>query len=290
MQKPGQIYTNIRIRFRHPTESWILMEGSIVNLLHLKGVEALVINSRSIHEVKKLQDSLKEHQYKLEGIIDNSPAGIYMKDRQGHYMILNDAWQEILNLPKEDILGKTDFEILPPKQASIITHNDEKVMKSGQIMKLQESVSYPDGSERYFLTNKFSLLNAENEVMGICGVSNEVTELKNTQFALEKSESWFKAIVQNSLDFVTVVDNDGIKKYVTPSVKKILGFSPAEYLDINFFDNIHPDHELNLISSFKELINKKSKRRIKIYSKIKNSKINGFGSNIFLVINFKTSI
>ncbi|NJK71848.1 MAG: PAS domain S-box protein [Thermales bacterium] len=55
-----------------------------------------------------------------------------------------------------------------------------------------------------------------------------------------------------------------------------------------FFDNIHPDHELNLISSFKELINKKSKRRIKIYSKIKNSKINGFGSNIFLVINFKT--
>jgi diguanylate cyclase (GGDEF)-like protein/PAS domain S-box-containing protein len=269
-KKEGQIYTNIRLRLRHPSEGWVLMEGSIVNLLHLEGINAIVVNSRSIHEVKKLQDALKEHQYKLEGIIDNSPVGIYMKDRQGHYIIVNDAWQNCLNLPKEDILGKTDFEILPVKQAAKITQYDDQVISKSIVKKCEESITYADDSTRHFITNKFALYNANKEVIGIGGISNEITELKKTQIALEKSESWFRAIVQNTLDFLTVINEQGEKLYVTPSVKKVLGYTSVEYEKQSFFKSIHPTDELLVITKIKNLIDKKLKNFIKIEARLKN--------------------
>lgn len=269
-KKPGEIITNVRIRLKHNTEDWVLMEGSIVNLLDLDGVNALVVNSRSIQEVKKLQDNLFENNYKLDGIIKNSQASIFIKDVKGHYLMVNESYQKLLNLEKKEILGKTDFELFSKEQASKNYIRDTDSLTNNNSKTFEEEIVFPNKSRRSFITNRFTLLNADKEVIGFCTVANEITDQKEAQAKLQKSESWFKAIVQNSLDYVTVIDINGNKKYVTPSVKRVLGFTPEEYKKINYFDNVDSESQITLISSINKIAKSKSSKNLCIQIKIKN--------------------
>jgi PAS domain S-box-containing protein len=186
--------------------------------------------------------------------------------------MVNKSYQKLLNLTKTNILGKTDFEIFSKEQASINYISEEKFKKNDSLETLEVDIIFPNGQLHCFNTNKFKLLNADKEIIGYCSIMNDITKQKITQAKLQQSESWFKAIVQNSLDYVTVVSPQGEKKYITPSVKRVLGFSSKEYLGINFFENIDPTSQIELIAAVNEIAKSDTKKNITLQIKVKNKK------------------
>ncbi len=134
---------------------------------------------------KKVEDEIRTRESQLQGILDNSPAIIYMKDLFGRYLMINKRCEAALDLKNEDVVGKTSHEILPQSVADQFTANDRKVFETLSPLEVEETIPRPDG-ERIFLSVQFPLKKANGELYGICGISKDITERKNAEKLLKE--------------------------------------------------------------------------------------------------------
>ncbi len=111
-----------------------------------------------------------------------------------------------------------------------------------QVVKFSVSIQSPfDGGEGWFDFEMHPLKNGENTFAGIGIGIFDTTEKHLAVQQLTKSEELFKALVVNSTDAFQLTDEELKIKYVSASVKKILGYDAAEMVDNHFFNLIHPD-------------------------------------------------
>ena len=136
--------------------------------------------STDITEQKKMQEKLKANQQLLEAVIENSGSVIFVKNKDGKYILVNREFEKAVNIKREDVIGKNDREIYPAEIANAMIENDKKVMAS---MKLTRSEESPDGITT-FLSLKYPLLDVDGRVDGIGGISTDITDQKNLQNSL----------------------------------------------------------------------------------------------------------
>ncbi len=120
----------------------------------------------------------------LRTLGDNMLDLIYAKDEQGRFIYANAALAAIVGAKSPDeILGKTDFDLNPPAAAEAYRADDEQVMRSGQpLMGREEELrDYKTGALRWHSTTKVPLLDDQGKVIGIVGITRDITELKRAE-------------------------------------------------------------------------------------------------------------
>nr|CRH05695.1 putative Histidine kinase with Peripla BP 1 family domain, Bacterial extracellular solute-binding proteins, family 3 domain, PAS 3 domain, PAS domain, Hise Kin Sens doamin, PAS 4 fold domain, HisKA domain, HATPase c domain, two Response reg domains and Hpt domain [Candidatus Magnetococcus massalia] len=144
---------------------------------------------------------LTKSQQQLQSILDNSPALIYAKDLQGNYFLVNKKWKSTLGLQETEVDGKRDDEIFTPEIAQVLRENDIAVLESGGPMQLEETTQQADGEHTY-ISYKFPLFDTEGKVYAICGISQDITELKQAKEvadAANKAKSDFLANMSHEI-------------------------------------------------------------------------------------------
>ena len=137
-----------------------------------------------ITERKQAEEALKREQTLLRSLIDNIPDCIFYKDANGVYQAGNSALEELVGRKKTEIIGLTDFELFPQDLADFFREQDRLVMVQGKPRRNEEWVEYPDGQRRLLDTLKTPLVSAEGTLMGIIGISRDITERKQQEEAL----------------------------------------------------------------------------------------------------------
>ncbi|MGK3983084.1 AAA family ATPase [Sorangium sp. So ce136] len=132
-------------------------------------------------ERRRAEQALKASQEVLQAIVDNSAAAIYLKDPEGRFLIANRRVCDLLRLPCEHVIGKTDAEILPAPIAEAIRDHDRKVLAAGAPMEWEEELPLSDGPHT-FLSVKFPL-GAGTAPRALCGISTDITERKHAERA-----------------------------------------------------------------------------------------------------------
>lgn len=127
----------------------------------------------------------------LTALSDNSSDAIFIKDLQGRYVMVNPEAARALGGEPEQILGKRDDELLSPQQAKIFTDNDLKVLQSESLITSEEVLSSANGV-RVFSASKGVMRNIAGEVIGLFGISRDITEHKLIEDTLRASESLLK--------------------------------------------------------------------------------------------------
>src|SRR5438093_5117724 len=79
----------------------------------------------------------REDRDRLQAIMDNCTACIYLKDLEGRYLYINRQFEVLFHISRQDILGKTDFEIFPATHAAAFRANDLKVLETGRHMECE---------------------------------------------------------------------------------------------------------------------------------------------------------
>jgi PAS domain S-box-containing protein len=141
---------------------------------------------------KKLQFEIaerKQSEEKLQAIIDNSTAIIYLKDTHGRYIMINRLYETLFNTSKKEIIGKTDYDIFPEELAEVFQKNDRKVLTLGSPFQFEEIASHADGLHTY-ISLKFPLSNAENVIYGVCGISTDITDRRKMENELIKAQKF----------------------------------------------------------------------------------------------------
>lgn len=146
-------------------------------------------------------NTIKEGRLLLESLIENSGSVIYVKDLEGKYLNVNSHWEVFTGQSKERVLGCTDFDIFPQELAESFSKTDNQVIELGRTIKFEDIIT-EGGSQKIYLTVKFPITNAENQIIGIGGKSTEITHLKLTEQALKDSEANLKAILDSSSESI----------------------------------------------------------------------------------------
>ena len=182
---------------------------------------------RDITERKYEQDELKNNLRFLETLIETIPNPIFFSDRQGRYLGCNDAFaQQIIGMPKENVIGKTVFELpeaIPPDLAEMYYGQDQKLFRElgTQVYEMQAQCS--DGIKRDFFFTKATFKNHSGDVAGIVGVMLDVTKRKRAELSLESSIIRQKRLNRLQSDLLAPAKLEQKLKIITDGVVDIFG-------------------------------------------------------------------
>lgn len=144
----------------------------------------------------------------LQDTMDNSSAIIFLKDLKGRYLFINQEYEKVLKLSKEQVMNKTDYDIWPDEIADRFANADKEIMNTGKAKTYEESASLNESSHIYF-TNKFPLIDSAGNLYGIAGISTDITYKKRNEKELENSLSLLKATLESTADGILIVDRKG---------------------------------------------------------------------------------
>ncbi|MEI8340933.1 MAG: PAS domain-containing protein, partial [Verrucomicrobiota bacterium] len=122
-------------------------------------------------------------------LLNNIPDLIYFKDLESRFICVNDALIKLLGLKEAgEVIGISDFDYMAPEEARRTFMDEQQVIRTGEPIRghITRKV-HPDGSLLWVLTTKLPLRNAKGEIIGTCGISKDVTSLKETEDALARS-------------------------------------------------------------------------------------------------------
>jgi len=166
----------IRMKKNKGDWCWFSIVGGVLETADPENLEYGGI-AEDITERKLSEDKLQETYRRLSTILESVPDAIYLKDREGIFLEVNRAYEEFTGISRDCILGTRGESVLPPEVFETNLETDKKVRESGDSIHF-EKVFDNFGEPVYFSIYKAPLLDENNELTGIIGVSNDVTEVK----------------------------------------------------------------------------------------------------------------
>ncbi|MFO7658417.1 MAG: PAS domain S-box protein [Bacteroidales bacterium] len=225
-----------------------------------------------ITEQFELQNIIAKTKTQQKAILDNIPYLAWLKDNEGRYISVNRPFAEKFGLEPDEIIGKTDFDIAPKEDAEQIQKTDMEVMKKGS-RQLFEAVEGLGKDKEWIETFKTPIFNNEGKLIGITGISRDITERKTMEEISRQREEHFSALLQNSSDSITIFDKNGLIIFENSPKNKISDFDIEELIGKSIYEIIHPDEEDNFRELFKEILSNPGKQIKKEYRSLhKNRK------------------
>ncbi len=230
---------------------------------------------------KNAERAARESEARLQSLLDSAPLDISLKDLEGRYTRVNRSFLTNTEMTEEQLLGKTALDIVPSDAARTIADMEQGVVRSGQIVR-REIDTFTSAGARTYLSVKFPVRDADGETVNVGTMATDISELKDTQLALEESQQRFQDFAESASDWIWEMDAElrfsrlGQRYFDVTGLEPemILGKSPRDFgnpddpdstwnrlVDIlesheafkNFeFSRLHPDgHEVALSVSAK---------------------------------------
>ncbi|MDM8552230.1 PAS domain S-box protein [Desulfobacterales bacterium HSG2] len=134
---------------------------------------------------KDLERQVKKRTEEISSILKYTPNVVYIKDREGRYLLINSRYEDLFGVKNEEIRGKTDYDIHPGELAEQFRAGDMEVLSEGCSSQSEEIVPHTDGSHTY-LSVKFPIYNESGAASGVGGISADITETKKAQDQLRR--------------------------------------------------------------------------------------------------------
>lgn len=203
--------------------------------------------ARLKREIERRVDAEKhthELNRKLQTVINAIPDVVYFKDKDGRLVLVNKAFKSLSGRRSEDIVGKTDAEIFPSQQTQFFMPNDAEVLLQGRQLRQEEQRLTAKGQTAIFDTIKLPLFGVDGEVIGILGVSRDITDIRNAEQALRVNQQRFREILKHSRDILYRRDlKTGQYDYISSTFSTLLSYSGEEIDDMAYYgveNMIHP--------------------------------------------------
>jgi two-component system, NtrC family, sensor kinase len=140
-------------------------------------------------------------------LAEELPDAIFTKDLQGRYTFINSAGARILGLPAEQIIGRRDSELMSPEEAQNTLEFDRQTLLAGRTLRAEMS-EWMAGVQREWLSTKGVLRRPDGQVVGLFGISRDMSDARRSEAARNQSEALFRTATSNSFDAFFIVRNE----------------------------------------------------------------------------------
>lgn len=240
-QREQSIEKNGRVRW---------FQTSAMPLLNAKGDVYIILTiHEDITERRKVEVTLKNEQKFLQILMDNIPDSIYFKDKDFRYTKINQAQADDLKLESVEVAkGKHIGEFIDEEEAQYTQKSDEKVILRGESI-INKEEEYKEGAGfRYFNTTKVPVRDDNGEIVGLVGVSRDITKDKRLEQEHEMERKLLIAMTENTPDLIYFKDKEGRFLRVNkadanalgvPDPKDVIGKTSYDFHSKDIADQIH---------------------------------------------------
>jgi PAS domain S-box-containing protein len=197
---------------------------------------------RRLQRRSREAESGRQAQQLLATLAEGSSDAIFAKDREGTYLLVNQATARLFHQSPEALVGAGDSLVFPPDQVARIRADDLRVMEGESNVSIEELIPTTQGV-RTFLTTKGPLRNARGETFGLFGIARDITERAAVKAQLEESERRYRELFDSSPIPKVVFDVESLRFLsVNDEAVRHYGYSRDEFLGMTMLD-IRPSEE-----------------------------------------------
>lgn len=162
----------------------------------------------------------------LEEVINNVGSYIFTKDINGCYTYVNEAVEDIFDASSEDIIGKDDSHFFDLEVYNQLKINDQKVLREDTLISSEEvNLIKSTGELKTYHTVKKSLTNNMGEVIGMCGISTDISKQKKLENVIKEQNKLLDAVLNNVDAYVYMKDDQRYFRYVNNKTAEMFGLS-----------------------------------------------------------------
>jgi len=169
---------------------------------------------------------------------------------------VNSVFLKIYGMKKEDVIGKSCYEITHKRAQPCIPPDDicplMDTLNSGEHSTAEHIHYMKDGEKRCVEVSTSPIMDENEKIVHVIHVARDITERKQMEDTLRHKEEHFRSLTENTLDTITVLNKEGIISYESPSIKRVLGYEPEELIGKNAFELIHTEDLPVVMSAFKQ--------------------------------------
>ena len=184
---------------------------------------------QDITERKVMEIALRESEARLRAFLDNAPIGMYVKDLQGRYLMVNREDEHVFEHATQGVLGGSAEQFFESAALEKILAQDREVVSSGGAVTIE---LHEPGRKRYVwsLVTKFPILGADGKIVAIGGIDLDITDRKRLETALRESEARMREFLDNAPMVMTIKDVEGRYVLLNREAERIFGGRAEKFL------------------------------------------------------------
>ena len=260
--------------YRHvkPDNTYAIVKDNAYIVRDETGKAIRIIGAmKDITDERKLKTKLQQSEEQFKGAFNHSAAGMALINAEGKFIELNERLLEILgymdtemkSIKIQDIAAKNQIKKLLILKRKLDTEKISKfnieiqlIHKNKTLIWTLMSVSLIKNSEKKYYIFQFIDVTSRKKIEDENKLLLEENN-RNKQIQLEQAKNLYRLLANNTVDLVCLHNLDGTFKYVSPSIKKVLGYTPEELIDRDPFDFAHPNEIEYVRNKLKEFISNK---------------------------------
>ena len=178
---------------------------------------------------KTLDTALRQSEERYRTILDEMEDGYHETDLAGRITFVNEAFLRICGFSAEELIGTNYSMYTSPEEAEKVYRAFNQMYKTGiPVKSLEMNIFIKNGNRRTLELYASVLRNENNHPTGFRGIIRDISERKRSEDKLRNSESKYQFLAESMADAVFTLDLNLATTYVSPSMEKMLGFTPAE--------------------------------------------------------------
>jgi PAS domain S-box-containing protein len=210
-----------------------VMVGISTHPVKIKDQTLILGIARDITERRRAEEAIKESEEKFRMLAEKSPNMIFI-NKKGRIVYANQICEEVMGYTREEFYSP-DFDfisMIAPDSIGIVKSQFQKHLKGEDVPPYEYSLITKTGKRiDAIVTTKLISFGGESAILGII---TDITERKQAEEALRKSEEKYRHLVENTNDVMYATDENGIITYISPVAKTLSGYNPSEITGKNF--------------------------------------------------------
>lgn len=197
--------------------------------------------ARDVTERKQAEEAVRQAERRFKAMIENAPDGIALVGMDGRIKYASPSARKMFGYKGEDYSKETTWDSIHPDDiGSVIGVLAGLIENPSMIQTIQYRYKHEDASY-HWVESTFSNQFGEPGIEAIVINFRDITERNQMEKVLDESEKYYRALIENAIDGIMVIDADARISFESPSIARLLGYGKAGLMWRSAFELIHPE-------------------------------------------------
>jgi PAS domain S-box-containing protein len=251
---PGAVHRGFhQIKFKNG--GYRSIEVIVRNMLHDPDIQGVVINFRDITDKQMAELELAQKEKYFRTLVENTFDVTFTRDPSGVITYISPSVERVLGYTPDELIGKAVPFLIHPDCMETVVHDAQEIsLQPDKVMHSELKLIRKDGKVVHVESIAKNLLHDEL-VQGYLITFRDISEQKEAENQLLQRERYFRSLIENSTDIISISDQHSNFFYASPSIEKVLGYSSEEYYSLSGRELVHPDYCQQVNQTFASIAN-----------------------------------
>jgi PAS domain S-box-containing protein len=207
-------------------------------------------NARARRQLVESRSRADEATNLLKIYLENIDDVISIHNQDGRYLYASPSAYNVFGFTPDELMQQDSYSYVYPDDCDVINRAMELTLLDHMLRTIRWRRRHKDGNFIWLETKIKALLNGDKQVQKIICATRNITKYKHAEEALQASERRFKTLVKNSGDMFSLVNEEGLCIYNSPSFYTITGYTEDEIVGKTVFQFLHPDDTEQIQKTF----------------------------------------